>query len=225
MDDLNVLTPSARRPSRRRRRGPPDRGRGPGTTRGQSRRWPTSAGRPRSPRRSSTWRSVTRPPRTAGSSPCSPTAADDPLKPASACTLIVLAVEVLVAVGRVDDAAALADGWMPRLRIVRRPLDRGRSRAGGRGPAGGREVEVEAALAASERAISLAERAGIPFIVARALLTAGEVRRRARQKARAREALESGGRDLHRPRRAPVGRAEPGPSSPASPRGDRPGPR
>ena len=117
------------------------------------------------------------------------TAGTDPLKPASACTLIVLAVEVLVTVGRIDEAEALTDGWTPRLRASGvRWIDAEVERANSMVLAA--RGDVEAALAASERAISLAENAGIPFIEARALLTAGEVRRRARQKARAREALE-----------------------------------
>jgi DNA-binding CsgD family transcriptional regulator len=118
------------------------------------------------------------------------TADTDPLKPASACTLIVLAIEVLVAVGRIDDASALAEHWSPRLRMSGVPwIEADVERASAVLLAA--KGEVEAALDASENAISLAEHAGIPLIEARALLTAGEVRRRARQKARAREALES----------------------------------
>ena len=116
------------------------------------------------------------------------TATDDPLKPASACTLVVLGVEVLVAGGRVDEAGALADAWMPGLRASGvRWIAAEAERAvavllAARG-------EADEALAASDSALSLAGDAGIPFVTARALLTAGEVRRRARQKARAREAL------------------------------------
>ncbi len=125
-----------------------------------------------------------------GIEPLLATAGTDPLKPASACTLVVLAVEILVAVGRVDDAAALAERWMPGLRASGVPwIEAEVERASAVLLAAG--GDVDAALAASERAISLTEDSGIPFVEARALLTAGEVRRRSRQKARAREALET----------------------------------
>ncbi len=117
-------------------------------------------------------------------------AADDPLKPAAACTLIVLGVEVMVGAGRIDDAAALVDAWMPRLRSSGVPwIEAEVERAVAVLLAA--KGDVDGALAAVDKAISLADAAGIPFILARALLTAGEVRRRARQKARAREALGS----------------------------------
>ncbi|HEX2470681.1 MAG TPA: LuxR C-terminal-related transcriptional regulator, partial [Candidatus Limnocylindrales bacterium] len=116
------------------------------------------------------------------------TAAQDPLKPSSACNLIVLGIEVLVAAGGLDDAHALADAWLPGLTAsgvswIRAEADRAVA------VLKAAEGEVEAALAASDRAVATAAESGLPFVRARALLTAGEVRRRARQKGRAREVL------------------------------------
>jgi DNA-binding CsgD family transcriptional regulator len=114
----------------------------------------------------------------------------DPLKPASACALIVLGIEILVAGGRLDEASALAGTWIGRLAStdvgwIHAEADRAVAvlRAA--------EGQVDEALAASDRAMREAGEAGIPIVLARASLTAGEVRRRARQKARAREALET----------------------------------
>jgi DNA-binding NarL/FixJ family response regulator len=116
------------------------------------------------------------------------TAATDPLKRATACTLIVLAVEVFVADGRPDEATALVERWMPNLRsshVGWIEAEAERATAIALAAMG----KIEDALVASGAAVVKAANAGVPFVHARALLTAGEIRRRARQKARAREAL------------------------------------
>ncbi len=115
-------------------------------------------------------------------------AADDPLKPASACTLIVLGIEVLVAAGRLDVARSLADAWVPQLGSSDVPWIQAEA-ARAVAVLKAAEGRIGEAVTASDDALALAERAGMPFVLARASLTAGEVRRRARQKARAREVL------------------------------------
>jgi DNA-binding CsgD family transcriptional regulator len=115
-------------------------------------------------------------------------AADDPLKPSSICALVTLGVEVLVALGRTTEAAALVDEWFGTLRgsgigWIKGEADRAEAvLLAAQGDIGG-------AVARSDRSVRLAGTSGMPIIHGRALLTAGEIRRRARQKARAREAL------------------------------------
>jgi DNA-binding CsgD family transcriptional regulator len=114
---------------------------------------------------------------------------DDPLWPASACELVVLGVEVLVAVGRLDQAAALLDRWGSRLRAAGpRWIAASAERAAALVLAA--RGDSEGALAAAYRSIELADGCGMPYVFARVLLTAGDVRRRARQRGRAREAYE-----------------------------------
>ena len=110
---------------------------------------------------------------------------DDPLWPASACDLVVLGVEVLVGVGRLDQAAALLDRWAPRLQAAGpRWIVASAERAAALVLAA--RGDSEGALTAADRSIELADGCGMPFVLARALLTAGDVRRRARQRGRAR---------------------------------------
>jgi DNA-binding CsgD family transcriptional regulator len=123
-------------------------------------------------------------------SPLIATAPDDPLAPGLICSLVVLGVEARVAMGRVDDARALFETWVDRLR---RPgirwIDAETSRAEALLLAV--EGDIDRAGAVSDDSIALAEEAGVPSVHGRALLTAGEIRRRARQKARAREAFDA----------------------------------
>jgi DNA-binding CsgD family transcriptional regulator len=110
------------------------------------------------------------------------------LKPAFVCEVIVLAVDVLVALGRQRDATTLAERHLDPLRAtavtwIAAEADRAESvllAAAG---------DIEAALARSDRGLELARSSGVPFLLGKALLSAGEIRRRGRQKARAREAL------------------------------------
>jgi DNA-binding CsgD family transcriptional regulator len=123
-------------------------------------------------------------------SPLIATAADDPLAAGLICSLVVLGVETRVAIGRVEDARALFEYWVSRLR---RPgirwIDAETARAEALLLAA--EGDIDGALAASDASIALADGTRVPYVHGRALLAAGEIRRRARQKARAREAFEA----------------------------------
>jgi ATP/maltotriose-dependent transcriptional regulator MalT len=115
-------------------------------------------------------------------------AAAVPMKAAAVCELVVLAIEVSVALGQVDDAATLAGERLPRLRASGVPwiaaeADRAEAvLAAARG-------DIERARALAVAAVDVAATSGIPMVHGRALLTAGEILRRARQKGQAREAL------------------------------------
>jgi DNA-binding CsgD family transcriptional regulator len=118
------------------------------------------------------------------------TAADDPLAPGVVCSLVVLGIETRVALGRVDDARALFATWVDRLRRQGiRWIDAEMARADALLLAA--EGDVDGALAAADDSIALSDGTRVPYVHGRALLTAGEIRRRARQKARAREAFEA----------------------------------
>lgn len=93
----------------------------------------------------------------------------------------MLGVEILVGAGRIGDAGALVDTWIPRLRSSDVPWIKAEAERSVAVLLAARG-DVEQALAAADAAMVLAGDAGIPFILARASLTAGEVRRRARQK-------------------------------------------
>jgi DNA-binding CsgD family transcriptional regulator len=114
---------------------------------------------------------------------------DDPLRPTSGCVLVTTGIDVLVALGRIDEAAALYDRWAPRfagsgIRWVEAETARSEAVvAAARG-------DIDAAVAASDRSLELARGTRMPLVLGRSLVTAGEVRRRARQKGRARDALE-----------------------------------
>ena len=115
-------------------------------------------------------------------------AAAVPLKAAAFAELIVLAIEASVAVGQVDAAATLAADTLPRLRAagvswISAEADRAEAvllAATG---------DIDGARARSAAAVEAARSTGIPIVHGRALLTAGEILRRARQKGQAREAL------------------------------------
>jgi DNA-binding CsgD family transcriptional regulator len=115
-------------------------------------------------------------------------AAEVPLKAAAFCELAVLAIEVFVASGRVDDAGTVAGDALPRLRAagvrwISAEADRAEAvLLAAKG-------DIDGARARSDAAVEAARSAGIPLVHGRALLTAGEILRRARQKGQAREAL------------------------------------
>ncbi|HSC48940.1 MAG TPA: AAA family ATPase [Gaiellaceae bacterium] len=98
--------------------------------------------------------------------------------------------EALLEVGRVGDAVDLLDRWAAdAARLERERVLVQVSRC--RGLVAAAEGDVEEALALLRRAIRQHEAVGDPFGRARALLALGIVRRRARQKRKAREAIEA----------------------------------
>ena len=115
-------------------------------------------------------------------------ASDVPVKGAFLCGVVVLAIEIDAALGKLSAATALADGHLPQLRAggvrwVEAEADRAEAvLSAARG-------DIEGARMVSDRGLELAASTGMPFVHGRALLTAGEIRRRARQKGLAREAL------------------------------------
>ncbi|HKQ17537.1 MAG TPA: AAA family ATPase, partial [Solirubrobacterales bacterium] len=115
-------------------------------------------------------------------------ATEIPLKRSFLCGVITLAIEIDVALGRLDAAMALAETHLPVLRASDvRWISGEAARAeavllAARG-------DVDAARARSDEAVELVATTGMPFLHGRALLTAGEIRRRGRQKALARDAL------------------------------------
>jgi len=98
-------------------------------------------------------------------------------------------IESLVRLGRIDEAANLADELARRGEATQRPTlsaTASRSRAlvlGARG-------DVEGAIAAAEEAAAAFARLRLPFELARARLVLGEVQRRAKQRKAARETLD-----------------------------------
>jgi ATP/maltotriose-dependent transcriptional regulator MalT len=115
-------------------------------------------------------------------------AAAVPMKAAAECEFVVLAIEVAVSSGHMHDAATLAGDALPRLRAAGVPwIAAEADRAEAVFHAAGGDVERARELSAA--AIDAAASSGIPMVHGRALLTAGEILRRARQKGQAREAL------------------------------------
>jgi len=99
-------------------------------------------------------------------------------------------VELLLELGRIDDAVDLLDAWEADAVRVRRDwvlADVTRCR----GLVAAARGEVEHALASLERAVAEHDAVGDPFGRARALLALGTTRRRTRQKRPAREAIEA----------------------------------
>lgn len=119
------------------------------------------------------------------------------LEPAFLCQVVVLDAETLVALGRGHETAATLELHAGRLRGAGIPwidaeLDRAEAvvlAADGR---------VADAMDRSERGLDAIRSAGLPYLLGRALLTAGEIRRRGRQKARARDALDEAVRVFER---------------------------
>ena len=99
-------------------------------------------------------------------------------------------VEALLELGRVDEAASILDSWEADAARVGR--DRVLAQAARcRGLVAAARGDVEDALTRLEQAVVRHENAGDPFGRARTLLALGTVRRRARQKRPAREAIEA----------------------------------
>jgi DNA-binding CsgD family transcriptional regulator len=96
--------------------------------------------------------------------------------------------EALLMLGRLDDAAALVHAWeADAARLGREAVLAQATRC--RGLVAAARGNVEDALTELTRAVAQHEAVGDPFGRARALLALGVVRRRARQKRAAREAL------------------------------------
>jgi DNA-binding CsgD family transcriptional regulator len=99
-------------------------------------------------------------------------------------------VEALLALNRIDQAAELVDAWeADAVRLGRTVMLAHAGRC--RGLLAASRGDVEEALATLERAIPLHEEVGDAFGGARTLLALGVLRRRARQKRGAREAIEA----------------------------------
>jgi DNA-binding CsgD family transcriptional regulator len=106
-------------------------------------------------------------------------------------------IEALIALGRLDEGEAL----LVRLERRARRLDRASALAAAgrcRGRLAGARGDADAALTALERALAHHDRVPIPFDRARTLVALGEVRRRAKRRREAREALEAALREFDR---------------------------
>jgi DNA-binding CsgD family transcriptional regulator len=99
-------------------------------------------------------------------------------------------VEALLELGRIDDAVRLLDAWEADAARVGREWVLAQVKRC-RGLVAAAEADVEQAVSLLEHAVAKHEAVGDPFGRARALLALGVVRRRARQKRLAREALEA----------------------------------
>jgi DNA-binding CsgD family transcriptional regulator len=98
--------------------------------------------------------------------------------------------ELLLGLGRVDDARQLVDRWEADARHVGRPWTLAHvTRC--RGLTAAADGAVPDALALLERSVLEHEQVGDPYGCARALLALGAVRRRARRKRTARDAIEA----------------------------------
>jgi DNA-binding CsgD family transcriptional regulator len=99
-------------------------------------------------------------------------------------------VEALLELGRIDDAIEVLDRWeADAARLERERVLAQVHRC--RGLVAAARGEIEEALALLEQAAAEHEAVGDPFGCARALLALGSIRRRARRKREAREAIES----------------------------------
>lgn len=99
-------------------------------------------------------------------------------------------VEALLELGRVDEAVSILDSWEANgVRLGRERVLAEATRC--RGYVAAARGEVEDAMNQFEHAVVQHEQVGDPFGRARALLALGVVRRRARQKRPAREAIEA----------------------------------
>jgi DNA-binding NarL/FixJ family response regulator len=106
-------------------------------------------------------------------------------------------IEALVELGRLDEARALTEQLAERGTALER--DWAVAVAGRcRGLIAAAEGDLEEALAALEDAAAVHERVPVPFDRARTLLALGAVRRRARRRRAAREALEQACEELER---------------------------
>ena len=107
----------------------------------------------------------------------------------SECGFVIDDVEALIALGRVDDAAALLEPLEARSVAFDRPSARGGC-ARCRGLLLAARGDLPGAMAALEEALEQHDRAPRPFELARSLLALGVIQRRAKKKAAARETLE-----------------------------------
>ena len=99
-------------------------------------------------------------------------------------------IEALLELGRIDEAASILDSWeADATRLGRERVRAEATRC--RGLVAAARGEDEAALRRLEQAVVQHAEVGDPFGRARALLALGALRRRARQKRPAREAIES----------------------------------
>jgi DNA-binding CsgD family transcriptional regulator len=99
-------------------------------------------------------------------------------------------VEALLELGLVDDAANRLDAWEADGRRLRREWVLAHATRC-RGLVAASRGDIDGALAALAEAVTRLEAVGDPFGHARALLALGVIRRRARQKRAAREAIEA----------------------------------
>jgi DNA-binding CsgD family transcriptional regulator len=99
-------------------------------------------------------------------------------------------VEALLELGQLDAAAELLDEWEARAVTVGRDWALAEARRC-RGLAAAAVGDIERAVQLLGEAVVEHERVGDPFGMARALLALGVIRRRARQKRSAREAIEA----------------------------------
>jgi DNA-binding CsgD family transcriptional regulator len=112
-------------------------------------------------------------------------------EPAILRPTVPLAIEALVGLGRLADAEVLLGSYEQ----LARQLDRTISIADSlhcRALLLAARLDLDAALPAAEEALGVFESLALPFETARTLLASGEIRRRARQKAAAREAVTRG---------------------------------
>jgi DNA-binding CsgD family transcriptional regulator len=98
-------------------------------------------------------------------------------------------VEALLGLGRSDDALGVLDAWEADAERVGRESELAHATRC-RGLIAAARGDIEQALSLLEQAVDRHERVGDPFGRARGLLALGVVRRRARQKRSAREAIE-----------------------------------
>ena len=101
---------------------------------------------------------------------------------------VPFAIEALSGLGRLAEAEALLDPYERLARRRRRTICIGDATMC-RALILAARVDLDAALAAAGEAVKSFEQLGLPFESARALLVLGEIRRRARKKAAAREAV------------------------------------
>jgi DNA-binding CsgD family transcriptional regulator len=99
------------------------------------------------------------------------------------------AIEAMIAVGELDEARACLERYEQLAGRSRSPWALATA-ARGRGLLAAAEGEVDSAVAVLDRALAEHDRMRCPFERGRTLLAAGHVRRRARQKRAAREALQ-----------------------------------
>lgn len=103
--------------------------------------------------------------------------------------ILPLAAEAMILTGELDHAAAVVDGLEQRGRELDHLWCRAVA-ARARGLLLAEQGELEAALRTLDESLELHERVPAPFELARTLLVLGSIRRRAKQRRAAREALE-----------------------------------